>query len=550
MHLRKRADGCLRFWGESDRMGCLGVRGAHLRLFRQKWLLHTTLTLLSCLIFTFFLAGCGDLGGSESVLGGESDGTDGGSGSDSGDSGGDSGDNSGSSGGDSNDWGDDSGSSGGDSSSGTGFEVSGALNSLEVASLIKGLATQGTVTDIIAVTPATADIGCKTASVEEDGTFSMKINPKKPWYFYFFDRVKRGREMYMGRIQSMGMDTFLPNKSSGLLDLGTLSIDAATGLASSDTAHGDILTDLGLDSVIAETIGEHDDVARRYSNPDVDDDGEVDCGDSDKKFFLDFHVRFDMRDGNRRATISDIIGNFLDESETTADYTGTGIYVSYPKTFSSLGTGSFTFSDTTITTSEGGNVQAGTESSDVTTNNFGNYRGFGPNTTSSSELPSGEVIYSVGGKELTFSDVVTPSLEDLTTPTGRIFPFIKFSKSLSTCTQGCTLTSVSYQWVVKVDGGWEAASEDELNLLVKDSTGYISFRVDNDSSSTVGLTIPDSSIEGTIDWDADNAELEGVTDSEFLAITTSQICHLGLSYDDQLGMRYFQNIDNASGTCD
>ena len=43
--------------------------------------------------------------------------------------------------------------------------------------------------------------------------------------------------------------------------------------------------------------------------------------------------------------------------------------------------------------------------------------------------------------------------------------------------------------------------------------------------------------------------IEFLTESEFDALTNESICHLGLSYDDRMGMRYFQNINDSGDNC-
>lgn len=445
----------------------------------------------------------------------------------------------------------DGGGSGGSDSSSSNFEVSGTLSSLSVSALsLKNTSTSGTVTDVIAVSPGTTSVSCKTASVDTTtNTFSIPLTGKKPWFFYFFNRNRIGSQMFMGRFRSSFLDTLLPNKTTGTLSLGTVSIDGSTGVATSNRDHSDIVSDLGLDSDTAETVGDHDDISRRYSNPDVDGDGSVDCDGSSSSYTLDFHIRFNMLINGTQAEIDDLVDSFYNESTTTVAYADTGAYVSYPTTFSTLDTGTVTLTDTAVTTEEGGAVAAGTATSQVTSNNFSGHKGFGINTTSTSELPSGEVIFAFGGKTLTFPDVETPSLASLTSPVGRLFPFIKFNKSSSSCTSSCTLSGISYKWMKKTSTGWTEATLEEVDLLVSSANSYLGFRIDGDENRQVGFTIPKTSLTGTIDWDVSNASLTGITTSQFEAITTSQICHLGLSFDDQLGMRYFQNISNSNDNC-
>lgn len=451
----------------------------------------------------------------------------------------------------------DSGSSGGSGSddgttdSSSGFAVSGTLSTLAIGSASVGkAATSGTATTVIAVTPETGNIACKTATIGSSGSFEVKIPAKKPSLLFFLDKQKKGKKMFLGRLFSSKLDAFTPTSATGSLKLGTVTIDASNGTASSETSYSDIVSGLGMTSAVADLLGDLDDLVRRYSNPDADEDGEIDCSAS-KNYMLDFHIRFDMVISGTRATVTNIIDSFLDESTTTASYTGTGIYVAYPTSFSSLDTGSATFVDSAVTTSEGGAIPKNTATSAVATNNFSSYYGFGPNTTSSSELPSGDIIFTIGSKTLTFADVKTPALSEVTAPTGRIFPFIKFTKNDASCAANCTIANVGYKWMKKTSSGWTAASTDELDLLVVSSGGNLSFRLNTDANSSqiVQIAIPKSSASGTIEWKAANVTLSGVTEAEFTNLITTNICHIGLSYDDQLGMRYFEGIANAGGTC-
>lgn len=442
--------------------------------------------------------------------------------------------------------------SGGTEASTSAYTVSGTLSGLTVSNSLSK-ATAGTVTNVMAVSPAVGTVSCKQGTVSSNGTFSIDLTGLKPWLLYFYDSSRSGSSMFLGRFASSTWDALTPGTETGSADLGTVSIDADTGTASSTTSFSDLISDFGMDSTMASFMGGLDDTLRRYSNPDMDGDGSVDCNttDSTEKFVLDFHVRFNMMLNSANATIADIITSYLSDTATTATYTGTGIYVAYPTSFSTATTGTVTFQDSAVTTAEGGVIPANTATADVTANNFSGYYGFGPNTTSTSELPSGTIIFTFGGETLTFTDVQTPSLAEITAPTGRIFPFITFVTSSAGCTSSCTLASVDYKWMKKTETGWTAASSTEVSVAVASAGGTISLRVDLDtnSSKTVQFTIPKTAISGSIPWTSANATLSGVTASEFDALTTSQLCHLGLSYDDQLGMRYFEGIENAAGTC-
>lgn len=441
---------------------------------------------------------------------------------------------------------------GGTGSSATAYTVSGTLNSLTVSSALSK-STSGTVTNVMAVSPSVGAVSCKQATVGSNGAFSIDLTGLKPWLLFFFDSSRRGSSMFLGRFASSTWDALTPGSETGSADLGTVSIDAASGTASSTKSFGEITSAFGMDSAMAAFMGGLDDVLRRYSNPDMDGDGSVDCNTTDNtaKFILDFHVRFDMKLSGANATIADVIDTYLGDS-AVATYTGTGIYLAYPTSFSTATTGSVTFQDSAVTTSEGGAIPANTATTAVTDNSFSGAYGYGPNTTSTSELPSGTIVFAFGGKTVTFTDVRTPTLAEITAPTGRIFPFIKFVKNSSGCASNCTLASVDYKWMKKTETGWTAASSSEVSVAVASAGGNISLRVgsDTNTSKVLQITIPKTAASGSIPWTSSSAaHLSGITAAEFDALTTSQLCHLGLSYDDQLGMRYFEGIANAAGTC-
>lgn len=446
-----------------------------------------------------------------------------------------------------------SGGSSGSSDTSTGFTVSGTLSSTSV-SLNKSLGS-GTITDIMAVSPKTAGAECKKASVASGGIFNIKIDGKKPWFLYFLDRAKQGAAMFMGRLQaSSAMTTFTPAETTGSMDVGTVTVDATNETATPSKTESEITSGLGLDSTTTETLKSVDGAAKRYGNPDMDNDGSVDCNSETKttaSYFLDFHMRYDMQTAGVNAKVSDVVDAYLGDTMLPS-YNSTGIYVAYPDSYSSTKSGTITFVDSAVTTQEGGAISANTPSSDITVlDDFGSYHGWGVNLGVSTQTYSGDIIFIIGGsKTLTFTDVAMPSLTVLQSPTGRIFPFIKFTKSDPSCTSNCTIASFSYKWMKKTASGWTPATLSEVNFLV--ASGGIGFRYALETASTkyINYSFSTEKISDSVTWAPANFSLQNVTDSEFQNLYTSQICHVGLNHDDKLGFRYFQNIYNSTGTCE
>jgi len=458
-------------------------------------------------------------------------------------------------GGSSSNGGDDSGGGGG---SGSGnFSVSGQLPSGTYSispSLQK--ADADSITHVCATSTETANAERVCDEVDSDGSFELALNGERIWIVCAIDSNEVGPDMLIACLKTSDvsatddLDTLPINEETGELDFGELNIDADSQVATSDIELADLLSALDLEQDTAEDIAGQDEIGLRYQNPDIDEDGEIDADQDNRNYMLDFHVRFSMDISGTQATMNDIIDSFLDSDTTTATYLHTGIYVAYPSAFSSATSGSVTFVDSAVTTDEGGSIPANTPTSDITVNAFGDYLGFGPNISQTSELPSGTIIFAMGDEQLTFTGVRTPTLAELNAPTGRIFPFIRFNQTSSACTTDCTLSGVSYKWMKKTASGWAEASLAELTSIADSDGGAISIYVNGDDEKRFMITIPITEISGTIDWVADNATLEGgLTAAEFEDTYTSELCHLGLSYDDKLGMRYFQNFED-SGSCD
>ncbi len=421
-----------------------------------------------------------------------------------------------------------------------------------------GATTTCNVDNIMAVNPATAYPDRNLAELDDQGNFAINVTGGKPWILVFVDSSQVGQNMVCAMVKSDALDSLAPADTSGKTDLQTVTINS-DGSATSSVTYADLIDSLGLSASTATVLGALDDVSLRYVNPDMDGDGIIDLKQDNHSFGLDFHIRFNMALNSTNAHIGDIVDNYLGGSGVadasyagtgvTASYTSTGSYVSYPAAFSNVETGTFTYSPT-VTGRDSLTIEGGTiitkdvASSAITANSFGDYKGFGPNTNSSSELPQGTLTYSFDSKNLIFTHVQTPALADLTNPLNRIAPFVRF------VTASGKVVRIDYKWMQKTSTAWQLVDLATLQLLVNDSGGYISLRPNLDNAtSSFGFTIPRNQVEGSIDWTGSNANLNGISAAELEALTASQLCHFGLSYDDTLGMRYFSGFDNAPGTC-
>lgn len=439
--------------------------------------------------------------------------------------------------------GDDDGSAASDT-----FQVTGTVQTSATTALHPSKDVASTrVTTVIAVSPTARDATCHQATVDADGRFTIGIDHGRPWVLSFIDQSQRGNDMLVGRLRSDALDTLAPVIGSTGVDLGAVTLDTATQTATASTSYTALVSELGLEGTVADLLGALDDIAARYQNPDLDADGTIDCADDAQPFFLDLHLQFSMRIAGARATIADLLDQFL-PGTATADYAGIAPSVAYTSAFSSVTTGTVTF-EQDVTTNEGGFVAAGTATDAVSSTAFGDYHSFGPRITNTTEPPRGRYVFGVGASTLTFTGLTPPDLATLGSPTDRILPFVRINRTDTACTSACRPASLDYQWLKRTTDGWTPASLAELTLLVAPGSGQFSVKIDGDESRIFAFQIPETSPSGTITWNAANADLEGASAAEVEALITTQLCGIGLSYDDQLGIRHFAEINDAPGTC-
>jgi hypothetical protein len=441
----------------------------------------------------------------------------------------------------------------GDSSSDTGsppaaatFSIRGTLSSLNVSgksapqSMNVGALVDQTVTHVMAVSPTSQNAERVLSPVAGDGSFSLAVDPNRPYVLVFIDSSQTGPDMILGAFESNTLDSLAP-LTEGEADLGSVTIDGTTETATGSIAYDDLLASLGLSSEAALALGEEDDLCLRYINPDMDGDGLLDIEEADHNFMLDFHVRYNMETGpGVTAPVESLIGSFLPDT-VGVRYTGTGIYAAIPTAFYS---GSF----------DGASVTLGSHppiTTNITGPSFGDYRSLGPNWDPGTDIPQGTYLFSFGGKTLTFTNVVTRTDAEFTAATGIIMPFIKFNQTDPACETAsgtCTIASIDYKWMKRTDAGWTDATLEELALFVSNSGGYLSVKTDASSTEAIGLPIPMTSVSGTVAWTAENAYLpDGMTAEEMEAMPSSPLCNLGLSYDDKLGMRIFSGFADSAG---
>jgi hypothetical protein len=398
---------------------------------------------------------------------------------------------------------------------------------------------------VVAVTPSSWATRV-VAPVAADGSFALDLAPSQPWVLVFVDSTRVGADMIAGVLGAGTLDTLTPT-SAGALALGDVAVDGET--ATPGIGFDALVAGLGLSADSAAWLGAIDDLCLRYVNPDIDADGELDAVQG-TRYLLDFHVQRNQREGDHQVTVADHVGRFLDPS-ATATYGGTGIYVSLPAAVdTAAGSHWMSFSGELHS---GGSVYAADEpvaESALIVMGFGDMHSYGAYASPGHDMPQGEVRLGVGETTLTFTSVATGTDAELAAAEGLVMPFIRLVPAVEGCTTACTLAAVDYEWRRRDATGWSLLPVEDLHLVVPATGGFLSIRPGSETTTAgIGMTIPARTATGSIPWAAAGVHLAEIDEAAFLAITTDQLCHVGLSYDDRLGQRHFGAIGNSPGTC-
>lgn len=428
----------------------------------------------------------------------------------------------------------------------------GGLHTLDMP----GAAAAKRVTHVMGVTPSSQNTRRVVSQVAANGTFSLDLDPARLWVLVFVDATKIGSDMIVGVFRAKGLDTLAPSKK-GDADLG--DVTAKDGAADGSLPYDDLLAAMGVDPASALFLSSIDDMCLRVVNPDVDGNGKIDALEtSAADYRLDFHVQFAMQT-DQPVTVADLTGAFLPDT-VTLRYGGTGIYTSFmrsrfpagwePSRWASfdedvhyapmggMGPGS------PLVTPAGMNVAA----ADLATSGYGEFASVGLMATPGFDLPQGSYRFGVGPTTLTFTNVRTATDAQLQAAESFIMPYVRLVKTDPTCIAACSIRTIDYEWRKRTDAGWVRATAGEIALVAGDQGGFLSIRLGNDPMKNIGFTIPKETVTGTVPWGTAITQ-DAATKAAAVDATTSDLCHVGLSYDDKLGMRYFGGIGDAPGTC-
>ncbi len=377
------------------------------------------------------------------------------------------------------------------------------------------------VTYVVASTTSRLAVDKIASLVDPSGAFDLALEPGYAWSVAFIDSRQVGSAMVRGSLAADQLDAFAPT-GPGSVDLGHITFsERARPAIDTET----IVDALGLDRAVASQSGITDNLATRYANPDVDNDGVLDALEPDRDYRLDFLARIQLTNAGHPATIADLV---LGMPYLGVDYVQTGIVVSLPPTGHVLDGALMAFSGpfygtqlgpTTPVVTPGGAVAE----PELKLGTMDGYPTVGAFAQGGRDLPRGEYTLALRDEVLTFSEVQPPRAADLVKQ--MIVPVMQLVSAAPGCVAECPIEAVRVAWMREADGGWITVEPSELqhgaHLDIVRASGSV---VSAELPATPTVVLP---------WQTMAA---GVTPAEMATITTNQLCFVELTYDDEVGM--------------
>jgi len=400
------------------------------------------------------------------------------------------------------------------------------------------LADPSQVTHVVAMNPSTGEH--VVVDLKSDGEVDGRFNIALPtgdgsWVVTFTNANAKGPAMGVATLQTGGLDAFR-SKDGGAIDFGTVHF-------SGRFAHGTVTWDrlesaFGEDQSALELRGKLDNLSLRYANPDIDSNGEIDAIEG-HAFRLDINGTFRMQTAGRDAEVGDLVQGLR---TPTIRYLGTTIEASVPTEMGmNMLSGTVQFEQRFFGTALGPDtpiVEAGMRIGQPHIK-FGQLDGsqmVGVVAAGDRNAPNGTYRFGFDNGQLTFTDVVTPSVAALSSPTDYAIPFVRIRPTDAGCRVDCDISSIDLEWMRATAFGWERAESPrdariEIVAAMGSKRAYLAANLTDGSTSQL--------------WSAMPVANTGLVRNELSYITSSRICYLAVSYTSELGMKMTGQVQNS-----
>ena len=388
------------------------------------------------------------------------------------------------------------------------------------------------VSHVVASSPSTAKR--IVADVAADGSFDIALDPRTQWVLTFTDWKRTGADMQVATLQANGLDALVP-QTPGSVDLGNINIKS--GRAHGSVNWEELLIALGLDDATATRMGRTDNLALRYANPDIDNDGTIDALQYDHQFRLDISGSFKLTSNGKDATVFDLVNGY---AAAGIRYTGTTIQAVVPRPMTmNMASGKLMFEQPFYGSAMGPStpmIAPGTEigAPHVKFGELDGNRFIGVHSRAGKDAPSGAYHFGFDGGHLTFSDVNVPAAQSLESAKDYAVPFLRIRTTDASCKAECDIGALELDWRRMTADGWQpaAAQPARIDMAVKL----------NGRSTYLGADLTSASLA----WSDMPVANTGILMSELAYVQTSEICFVQVSYETELGMKMTTQVANPA----
>jgi hypothetical protein len=388
------------------------------------------------------------------------------------------------------------------------------------------------VTHVVASNPVNASR--VVVEVLRDGSFDLVLPTGSSWVVTLTDWTKVGKDMQVATLQVNGLDAFAP-QTAGMLDMGDVKLSGAR--AHGTTTWGEVIGALGLDAATAIGMARNDDLALRYANPDIDNDGVIDALQHGHEYKLEISGAFTLENDDRAVTIDDLVaGTYANPS---VSYTGTTIQAIVPSAMNmQMHGGTLTFEQPFFGVGHTPMVEAGTPvgAPHVKFGQLDGHPTMGVVARAGERAPRGVYELGFANGQLTFSDVLVPSQASLESTPDYAVPFVRLQPIDATCTTSCDIAAIDVAWRALGETGWQEL--DERHAARVDLVAVI-----NGKRTTLGANLDGVS---SLDWTKLPVANTGISTTELARIQTSGICYLAVTYASASGMKMTMSVANPA----
>jgi hypothetical protein len=367
------------------------------------------------------------------------------------------------------------------------------------------------------------------ADGEVDGRFAITLpGGEGSWVVTFADANKKGDAMKVATLQSGGLDAFR-TKDGGALDFGTVHF---SGTYAHGTATWDRLSSAFGESASALQIrGKLDNLSLRYSNPDVDGDGEIDALQG-HAYRLDINGTLRLQTGERDVEVADLVKGV---SNPTVAYLGTTIQAAVPSDMNmNMLSGTIQFEQPFYGTALGNATPMVPSGQRIGYPHikFGELNGakqVGVVANGTRKAPNGTYKFGFSNGALTFSGVDTHDVELLQAATDYAVPFVRIRAVQESCFNDCDIKAVDLEWKTMTKGGWVTVEEP------RDARIDVVANVNGSKRVAISANLTDGATSQS--WQGMTIDGADLLRNELSYITTSKVCYLAVSYTSELGMK-------------